>query len=72
MSSDNNLQDLYNSRFEHIENRKDQMTYRQYAAHYWYHFLYSIGSAAWIDFPRAIKYGEIIEQFKQYEAQRIT
>lgn len=72
MSSQNNIQSLYNELFEHIENRKNQMTYSQYAAHYWYHFLYSIGIAAWIDFPRAVKYGEVIERFHRYQAQRAT
>ena len=70
MADNNNLQSLYDQLFEHIETHNDQMTYRQCAGHYWYHFLWSVGIAAWIDFPRSKKYGEVIDRFQRYQAQR--
>lgn len=59
---------MYNDLFDHIEQNKYKMTWSQTLGHYWYHFLYSLGVAAWIDCTRAVKYAETIERFKRYQA----
>ena len=50
MSSDKKIQSLYNDLFEHIEENRYKMTWSTILWHYWYHFIYSVGIAAWIDF----------------------
>ena len=67
MSSDKKIQSLYNDLFDHIEQNRYKMTWSTILGHYWYHFIYSVGIAAWIDFPRAQKYKETVDRYTRYQ-----